>query len=88
MHPPPGFAIELSKNAESLPMKLSKGIDKMRSAHSEEFFTGTDNNARYPMLELAVEALYHVGIISLQPEAHVLAQWSYDAISVSPIGRV
>jgi DNA-binding phage protein len=44
----------------------------------EEFYTGSNPDTRYPMLETVVEALYHVGMISVKPGPHLPVQWSFE----------
>jgi len=46
---------------------------------SEEFYTANDLSTRYPMLEIVVQTLYHVGVIGVKPEPYLPWQWSFDA---------
>jgi hypothetical protein len=54
----------------------------------EEFYTGTDPGSRYPMLEMVMQALYHVGIISVKLEPHLPRQWSSDSVSFLSKGQL
>jgi hypothetical protein len=54
----------------------------------EEFYTGTDPNARFVMLEAVIRALYHVGIASVKLEPHLPRQWSSDSIPLLSEGQL
>ena len=54
----------------------------------EEFYTGSDPDARYAMLEAALQGLYHVGIIAVKLEPHLPRQWSTESVPLLSDGQL
>lgn len=54
----------------------------------EEFYTGFDLDARFGMLESIVQALYHVGIVSVKLEPHLPRQWSTESVPLLSDGQL
>jgi hypothetical protein len=54
----------------------------------EEFYTGSDPDVRFMMLEAVTKTLYHVGIVSVKLEPHLPRQWSTDSIPLLSDGQL